>query len=74
LDGSLVVCGLLLVGSLAVAQSSGKQKAKETPLINSIHISGEEQLPSGHGTSEMPVWGPIFSHVLRMAVLVPLSP
>jgi mono/diheme cytochrome c family protein len=28
-------------------------------------ISGEEQLPSGHGTSEMPVWGPIFSHVDR---------
>ena len=26
-------------------------------------ISGEEQPPSGHGTSEMPVWGPIFSHV-----------
>jgi mono/diheme cytochrome c family protein len=26
-------------------------------------ISGEEQLLSGHGTSEMPVWGPIFSHV-----------
>jgi mono/diheme cytochrome c family protein len=26
-------------------------------------ISGEEQLPSGHGTSEMPVWGPIFSRV-----------
>jgi mono/diheme cytochrome c family protein len=114
--GSLVVCGLLLAGSLAVAQSSGKQKAKETPLINSIQgpalskaycaschgtdlkgegpmakslkvkppdltriaarnggtfplmrieriISGEEELPSGHGTGEMPVWGPIFSHV-----------
>jgi mono/diheme cytochrome c family protein len=26
-------------------------------------ISGEEQLPNGHGTSEMPVWGPIFSRV-----------
>jgi hypothetical protein len=26
-------------------------------------ISGEEQLPMGHGTSEMPVWGPIFSRV-----------
>jgi mono/diheme cytochrome c family protein len=26
-------------------------------------ISGEEQLPRGHGTSEMPVWGPIFSRV-----------
>jgi hypothetical protein len=30
--------------------------------INRI-ISGEEQLPSGHGTREMPVWGPIFSQV-----------
>jgi len=26
-------------------------------------ISGEEQLPSGHGTREMPVWGPFFSRV-----------
>ena len=26
-------------------------------------ISGEEQLPSGHGTREMPVWGPFFSQV-----------
>jgi len=26
-------------------------------------ISGEEQLPSGHGSREMPVWGPFFSQV-----------
>jgi mono/diheme cytochrome c family protein len=26
-------------------------------------ISGEESLASGHGTKEMPVWGPIFSQV-----------
>lgn len=26
-------------------------------------IAGEEQLSRGHGTSEMPVWGPIFSRV-----------
>ena len=26
-------------------------------------IAGEEQLPSGHGTREMPVWGPFFSRV-----------
>ena len=26
-------------------------------------ISGEEPLPRGHGTHEMPVWGPIFSQV-----------
>jgi len=26
-------------------------------------VSGEEQLPSGHGTREMPVWGPFFSRV-----------
>lgn len=26
-------------------------------------ISGEEQLASGHGTREMPVWGPFFSRV-----------
>ena len=24
-------------------------------------ISGEEPLPAGHGTREMPLWGPIFS-------------
>ena len=28
-------------------------------------ISGEEALPSGHGTRAMPVWGPIFSEVAR---------
>lgn len=26
-------------------------------------ISGEEPLTAGHGTREMPVWGPIFSQV-----------
>jgi mono/diheme cytochrome c family protein len=26
-------------------------------------ISGEEQVPGGHGTRAMPVWGPIFSQV-----------
>ena len=26
-------------------------------------IAGEEQLPAGHGTREMPVWGPIFSQI-----------
>jgi mono/diheme cytochrome c family protein len=26
-------------------------------------ISGEEQVPAGHGTREMPVWGPVFSQV-----------
>jgi len=28
-------------------------------------ISGEEALPSGHGTRAMPVWGPVFSQVSR---------
>ena len=26
-------------------------------------ISGEEQLPGGHGSREMPIWGPVFSRV-----------
>ena len=26
-------------------------------------ISGEDALPAGHGTREMPVWGPIFSQI-----------
>lgn len=26
-------------------------------------IAGEESLPSGHGTRQMPVWGPIFSQI-----------
>ena len=26
-------------------------------------ISGEEPLPAGHGTREMPLWGPIFSQI-----------
>lgn len=28
-------------------------------------ISGEENITAGHGTREMPVWGPIFSQVSR---------
>lgn len=28
-------------------------------------ISGETVLPSGHGTREMPIWGPVFSQVDR---------
>jgi mono/diheme cytochrome c family protein len=28
-------------------------------------ISGEQTLPSGHGTRLMPVWGPVFSQVTR---------
>ncbi|HTW64072.1 MAG TPA: cytochrome c [Bryobacteraceae bacterium] len=28
-------------------------------------ISGEEPLPSGHGTRAMPIWGPVFSQVTR---------
>lgn len=28
-------------------------------------ISGEEALPGGHGTRQMPVWGPVFSQVAR---------
>jgi len=116
LIGGLAACGVLLMGSLAVAQSSGKKKLDDIPLISSIQgpalskaycaschgidakgdgpmakslkvkpadltriaarnggtfplmrveriISGEDQPPSGHGTSKMPVWGPIFSHV-----------
>lgn len=26
-------------------------------------ISGEEQVPGGHGNRQMPVWGPVFSKV-----------
>ena len=26
-------------------------------------ISGEEQVPGGHGSRAMPVWGPIFSQI-----------
>ena len=28
-------------------------------------IAGEELPPAGHGSSEMPVWGPIFSQITR---------
>ncbi len=28
-------------------------------------ISGETVLPSGHGTRDMPIWGPVFSQVDR---------
>ena len=26
-------------------------------------ISGQQSMPAGHGTREMPVWGPIFSQI-----------
>lgn len=26
-------------------------------------ISGDEQVPAGHGTREMPIWGPVFSQI-----------
>jgi mono/diheme cytochrome c family protein len=41
------------------ARSAGKFPLARVSRI----ISGEEELPSGHGTREMPVWGPIFSRV-----------
>ena len=28
-------------------------------------ILGEQNITSGHGTREMPIWGPIFSEVTR---------
>lgn len=28
-------------------------------------ICGEEAKPAGHGTRDMPVWGPVFSQVTR---------
>lgn len=42
------------------------RNAGEFPLarIDRI-ISGEEALPSGHGTRAMPIWGPVFSQVTR---------
>ena len=27
-------------------------------------ISGEVPVPAGHGTREMPVWGPVFSQIV----------
>ena len=33
------------------------------PLMRVERIIAGEELPSGHGSSEMPVWGPIFSRV-----------
>jgi mono/diheme cytochrome c family protein len=118
LSGVLAACGVMLIGSFALAQNPRPEKAKEKPLIDSIQgaalsnaycaschggdakgngpmakslvvkpsdltliaarnggtfplarieriISGEEQPPSGHGSSKMPVWGPIFSQVER---------
>jgi hypothetical protein len=26
-------------------------------------ITGEEALPAGHGTRQMPLWGPVFSQI-----------
>ena len=41
------------------ARNSGKFPLARVQKI----IAGEEQLPAGHGTTAMPVWGPIFSQV-----------
>jgi|SRR5579871_2238380 len=57
-----------MANSLKVAPSDltriSARNGGEFPLmrIEGI-ISGEAQLPSGHGTAAMPVWGPIFSQV-----------
>jgi mono/diheme cytochrome c family protein len=114
----LALCAVLFAGSVSAGQSSRKEKAKSSPLIDSIQgpdlykaycaschgvgakgdgvmttslrvkpadltriaarnsgtfplmrveriISGEELPAAGHGSSQMPVWGPIFSHVER---------
>src|SRR5579862_784081 len=57
-----------MANSLKVAPSDlthiSARNGGEFPLmrIEGI-ISGEAQLPSGHGLAAMPVWGPIFSQV-----------
>ena len=33
------------------------------PMMRVARIIAGEELPAGHGSSEMPVWGPIFSRV-----------
>jgi mono/diheme cytochrome c family protein len=43
------------------ARNSGTFPLKRVQNI----ISGEQLPPAGHGSSQMPVWGPIFSHVER---------
>ena len=35
-------------------------------------IAGEENITAGHGTREMPIWGPIFSKVTRDEDLGPM--
>ena len=37
--------------------------ARGGKLVFERYFSGEEQVPGGHGTRSMPVWGPIFSQV-----------
>ena len=41
------------------ARSQGKFPLARVQRI----ISGEEQMETGHGTREMPVWGPVFSQI-----------
>jgi mono/diheme cytochrome c family protein len=47
--------------TLIAARNGGKFPLARVDRI----ISGEEALPSGHGTRYMPVWGPVFSQVTR---------
>ena len=42
-----------------IARTGGKFPLTRVQRI----ISGEEQLATGHGSREMPVWGPVFSLV-----------
>ena len=41
------------------ARNGGRFPAERVQRI----ISSREQIPGGHGTREMPVWGPIFSQI-----------
>jgi mono/diheme cytochrome c family protein len=57
-----------MAGSLKVAPTDltriSSRNGGKFPLVNVRKIiSGDKQLPGGHGTREMPIWGPIFSQI-----------
>jgi hypothetical protein len=67
--GDAPMAGSLKVGPTDLTRISSHNGGK-VPLANVREIiSGDKPVTGGHGTREMPIWGPIFSQIARDADL-----
>ena len=61
--GNGPMSGSLIVRPADLTHISARNGGKFSLVKVRRIISGEEQVPPGHGTREMPIWGPIFSQI-----------